>query len=156
MEKELDRNPGFFKFVFMTIFQGFLLGIGVCAVFAIYQGVERRMAYDGIGDRAAGALDFGDRRPEAGKDYRLEDLRKIEEGGDIRIVGRITNLHATHALRGIVLQANLFQGKAFVDQYSESISLRPSETRLFKIDCGCRGNPPATHDRFEVVLVRSY
>ena len=154
-----ERQQGFLKFAFMTILQGFLLGIGLLLVFAVHQGFAGsadEQPEDFAGKMQAFEFEFGNQIPEAGKDYRLDDVRKVEEGGSVRIVGKITNLHADMTLRGVELQANLFKGDTFVDQYSESISLRGSESRLFKIDCGCRGNPPAEHDRFEVLLIRSY
>lgn len=158
-EQTPGRQQGFLKFVFMTIFQGVLLGIGLLFVFMIYQrlpGSTDAQPEDYAERMQDFEFEFGNHLPEAGKDYRLDDVRKVEESGAVRIVGKITNLHPDWVLRGVVLQANLFKGDTFVDQYTESVSLRGSESRLFKIDCGCRGNPPAAHDRFEVLLVRSY
>jgi hypothetical protein len=53
---------------------------------------------------------------------------------------------------------NLYKGKIFADQYSESIhaGLAASESGMFEINCGCKDNPPAEHDRFEVIVVRAY
>jgi hypothetical protein len=158
-ERPSKPQQGFLNFAFMTILQGFLLGIGLLFVYVIYQGFQNSTgeeSEDHAKQMEAFELEFGDKKPEADKDYQLNDVRKIEEGGSVRIVGKITNLHANRMLRGVVLQANLFNSNAFVDQYTEPVALRGGETRFFKIDCGCRGNPPAEHDRFEVLLVRSY
>ena len=154
MSTEAASKPGFFKYIFITIFQGFLLGIGLCVVFAGFQMFENRAH----ADRFEAIADTMNPTPDAlvsGKDFKLEDVREIQESGGVWIVGRITNLRPNKPLRTIELQANLFKSDVFVDQYTHTIygGLRAGETRLFKISCGCKGNPPGAHDRFEVKLI---
>lgn len=155
MNTESTKPNGFLKFVFMTIFQGFLLGIGLLVVFAAYQRLNQNAAREEYYGNIAAS---GDTYLFSGKDYRLHDLREMKENDGTWIVGRIENLRKDKPIRSIELQANLYNGKIFVDQYSESIldGLKPGESRLFKINCGCKGNPPAAHDRFEVIVVRAY
>lgn len=155
MSEGTTGKPRFFGFVFATIFRGFLLGVGLVIAFALYQQWDRNTAHDAYYGEIAAS---GDAYLFAGKDYRLHDLREISENGGVWIVGRIENLRGDRPIRSIELQANLYKGKVFVDQYSESIlgGLKPGESRLFKISCGCKGNPPAGHDRFEVAVVRAY
>ncbi len=155
MSTQDAKPPGFFRFVFTTIFQGFLLGIGLLIVFAIYQDFNQSSAHDAYYQSIVAS---GDTYLFPGKDYRLSDLREMKESGGVWVVGKIENLRKDRPIRAIELQANLYKGNTFVDQYTESISsgLKLGETRLFKISCGCKGNPPADHDRFEVVVVRAY
>lgn len=155
MNTASTKPNGFLKFVFMTIFQGFLLGIGLLVVFAAYQRLNQDAAREEYYGNIAAS---GDTYLFSGKDYRLHDLREMKENDGTWIVGRIENLRKDRPIRSIELQANLYNGKIFVDQYSEGIldGLKPGESRLFKINCGCKGNPPAAHDRFEVIVVRAY
>ena len=157
MNAEVEKKTGFLKYVVMTIFQGFLLGIGICIVFAGYQMMTMRTAESDLHE-ALSATGVAREELVSEKDSRLQDLRKIEENGSVWIVGRISNLRADRPLPGFELQANLFKGDQSVDQYSESMygGMRPAEVRLFKISCGCKGNPPAAHDRFEVRVVPSF
>ena len=150
-----DKTPSFSRFVFTTIFQGVLLGIGFLIVFLTYQHIGSSSA---AGDYYADIAASGDTYLFSDKDYRLVDIREMRENDGVWIVGRIDNLRKDRPIRAIELQANLYKGKTFVDQYSESIlgGLKPGESRLFKINCGCKGNTPADHDRFEVVVVRAY
>jgi hypothetical protein len=155
MSTETASRPGFFRSTLATIFHGVLLGIGLLIVFATYQRLDRNAAHDEYYGSIAAS---GDTYLFAGKDYSLHDLREIKENDSVWIVGRIENLRKDRPIRGIELQANLYKGTVFVDQYTESIygGLKPAEKRLFKISCGCKGNPPAEHDRFEVVVIRAY
>ena len=55
----------------------------------------------------------------------------------------------------MALQANLFKGTRYVDQYSTSVTgrIKPGELRYFKITCGCSESKPAEHDSFQVEVV---
>ncbi len=61
-------------------------------------------------------------------------------------------------VRGVQIEANLFKGGKFVDQYSTYVSgsLGPGETRFFKIACGCKDSEPAEHDSFKVSVTSAY
>lgn len=87
-------------------------------------------------------------------------LREVTERvveGKVFLTGILENT-GEKTVRGVQLEANFFQGEAFVDQYSAYVSgsVPAKGKRYFKISCGCKDSPPAPHDRFEVLIQGPY
>lgn len=82
---------------------------------------------------------------------------KFQNGDQVYFAGEIQN-NSKKIARGVNVEANLFLGDRFVDQYSTYISgaIAPGATRLFKISCGCKGNPPAEHDSYKFQVIAGY
>jgi hypothetical protein len=148
--------PSTLKNMLAMIAQGFFLGIGLCFVFFLYQRIQFS-AYEGGSDLPDSYAEMMADKSVSEKDYVLSDLVKNDEDGKVWIVGKFKNT-STRPLNGIELQANLYQGEKFVDQYSEMLTgtIRPGDSRLFKISCGCQNKPPAAHDSFKVVAIGGY
>jgi hypothetical protein len=71
--------------------------------------------------------------------------------------GTVEN-HGKRSARGVQVEVNLFLGDKFVDQYTAYVSgaVVPGAPRYFKVACGCKDSPPATHDGFKVQVIESY
>jgi len=84
-------------------------------------------------------------------------VEKYQNGDQVYFTGEIQN-NGKKVARGVNVEANLFLRDRFVDQYSTYISggIAPGASRLFKISCGCKGNPPAEHDSFKLQVVAGY
>lgn len=84
-------------------------------------------------------------------------VEKFQNGDQVYFTGEIQN-NGKKVVRGVSVEANLFLRDRFVDQYSTYISggIAPGASRLFKISCGCKGNPPAEHDSYKLLAVAGY
>ncbi len=84
-------------------------------------------------------------------------VEKFQSGDQVYFTGEIQN-NSKKMARGVNVEANLFLGDRFVDQYSTYISggIAPGASRLFKISCGCKGNPPAEHDSYKFQVIAGY
>lgn len=60
--------------------------------------------------------------------------------------------------RGINIEVNLFLAGKFVDQYSTYIAgnIPPGGLRYFKVACGCKDSPPASHDSYKIQVIDGY
>ena len=137
--------------------RGLLLGLGfgislaVVAFTAQYMMV--RTAYSQVE-----AFPDSDSISEAKlKDISLSEVMEQKAGGRDSIIGIVKN-NGAKRVRGIQIEANLFQAGKFVDQYSTYVSgsLAPGEARFFKIACGCKDSEPADHDSFKVRVTSTY
>ncbi len=68
----------------------------------------------------------------------------------------ITN-KSDRVARGIHVEVDLFNKNKFVDQYSTYLSgsLAAGESQHFKINCGCKDNPPAAHTSYKIRVTSS-
>lgn len=84
-------------------------------------------------------------------------IEKFQNGDQLYFTGEIQN-NSKKIARGVNVEANLFLGDRFVDQYSTYISggIAPGASRLFKISCGCKGTPPAVHDSHKFQVIAGY
>lgn len=87
----------------------------------------------------------------------ISKVEQFQSGDQVYFTGELTN-NSTKLARGVTIEANLFRGEKFVDQYSTYISgaVPAGATRLFKISCGCKGAPPAEHDSFKLHVISGY
>jgi hypothetical protein len=97
---------------------------------------------------------------EASADPKFLSVSNVEEmqsGETTYFTGQIHNNGKAPA-RGINIEANLFLGQKFVDQYSAYVTgaIPPGGVRFFKISCGCKGNPPAKHDSYKIEILNGY
>src|SRR6267154_5743775 len=125
--------------------RGILLGLGfgisVGAIMYVMQKVEMQNVSGNVAEQLESGLD----------DLVLSNLEEHKEGSHDWILGTVTN-NGKKAARGAQIEADLFKGGKFVDQYSTHVSgsLKPRESRNFKITCGCRDDAPAEHDSYKV------
>ncbi|PZP38454.1 MAG: hypothetical protein DI585_07315 [Pseudomonas fluorescens] len=98
-----------------------------------------------------------DQADATSSDLSLSKIQKFQTGDQIYFTGEITN-NGKKLARGISIEANLFLGDKFVDQYSTYVSgaIPAGTSRLFKISCGCKGAPPAEHDSFKLQVIAGY
>lgn len=94
------------------------------------------------------------------QDAKLLSISSVEEmqsGETTYFTGEIRNNGKAPA-RGVNIEANLFLGQKFVDQYSTYITgtIPAGGVRFFKISCGCKGNPPARHDSYKIDVLYGY
>ncbi len=96
------------------------------------------------------------------QDFKTNELvvvkvEKFQLGEQVYFTGEIQN-NGKKVARGVNIEANLFLGDRFVDQYSTYVtgSIAPGASRLFKISCGCKGNPPAQHDSYKLEVFAGY
>jgi hypothetical protein len=97
---------------------------------------------------------------EASLDIKLFSISNVEEmqsGDSTYFTGEIHN-NGKASARGVNIEANLFLGQKFVDQYSTYITgtIPAGGVRFFKISCGCKGNPPAKHDSYKIEVLSGY
>jgi hypothetical protein len=134
-----------------TIIRGFLLGLGfaVAAIGAMFVAQTYWINQYESGSAAYSNVDSA--AEAARKDIVLSDIEEQKSGGRVSVIGTLKNTGSRPA-RGLQIEVELFQKNKFVDQYSTYISgsVRPGETRHFKVACGCGDSPPADHDSFKV------
>jgi hypothetical protein len=77
--------------------------------------------------------------------------------GQTYFTGALEN-HGKQSSSNVQVEINLFLGGKFVDQYSTYVtgSVTPDAPRYFKVTCGCKGSPPASHDTFKVNVVAAF
>ncbi len=87
----------------------------------------------------------------------VSDVEEVQAGEATYFTGKIHNSGKKPA-RSVNIEANLFLGQKFVDQYATYITgaVPPGGFRLFKISCGCKGNPPARHDGYKIEISNAY
>lgn len=139
-----------------TTGRGFLLGLG----FSIVTGLVYCFIWQYYITRAEEEMSKSFERTEivaSAKDLVLADVEEQKHDGATAIIGSVKNVGSKPA-RSVQLQANLFSHGKFVDQYSTYISgtIKPGESRYFKISCGCSNTPPAEHDSFKVEVVSGF
>jgi len=136
-----------------TIIRGFLLGLGFTIAAAGVMFAVQAYWTKQIQSGGASALygDFDAAAEQARKDIVLSDAEEQTHDGQVAILGKLKNT-GTRPARGLQVEADLFLKDKFVDQYSTYVSgtVKPGETRYFKIGCGCKDSPPAKHDSFKV------
>jgi hypothetical protein len=150
-------EAGFIKKSILKVFSGFLLGTGFFLALMIFQKINQPRFADHatiINDDFSG---YPDQAKVTESSYKLSDVEEKQQDGRVWIIGQITNT-SKKSISGLQLQANLYKGEKFVDQYSEYISeaLEPNKSRLFKISCGCKDNKPADHDSYKIVVIGGY
>ena len=145
------NSGGLVRNALTTVARGFLLGVGFslalgAAYYVSWQAFASNMSYD---TTLAGAVST--------KDFVLSNVEELKHDGLTTIIGSVKNSGSKPA-RGVEVQANLFDHGKFVDQYSTYLSgtLASGDSRYFKISCGCKGSPPATHDSFKVQVVGGF
>jgi len=139
-----------------TIIRGFLLGFGfaIAAIGATFAA----QAYWTNQIQGSGGTFNADSDAEAiRKEIVLSDVEEQKGRGRVAVIGTLKN-NGTRPVRGLQIEVDLFQKDKFVDQYSTYISgsVKPGETRHFKVACGCADSPPAEHDSFKVQLRGGY
>jgi hypothetical protein len=86
-------------------------------------------------------------------DERLKVVDVVEHvlNGATYFAGTVEN-HGSQTARSVEVEVDLFSGGKFVDQYTSyhSGSLPSASSRYFKVACGCKNSPPASHDSFKV------
>jgi hypothetical protein len=144
------KNGGGLRYVFATIYRGFLLGVGLCVAlggtYLVVMQIEMR--------RSEAAFERMDRTTEnSAQDFVLSDVQELKHDGVTSIIGSVKNTGKVKA-RSLQIQADLFEHGKFVDQYSTYIagSIEPGASRNFKIACGCSA-PPAEHDSFKLEAI---
>ena len=150
-------EAGFIKKSIFQVFSGFLLGTG----FFLALFLSQKIYQPSFSDRSSIVSDDFSEYPGQAKvtenSYKLSDVEEKQQDGRVWIIGQITNT-SKKGISGLQVQANLYKGEKFVDQYSEYISesLEPNKPRLFKISCGCKDNKPADHDNYKIVVIGGY
>jgi hypothetical protein len=136
-----------------TIGRGFLLGLG----FGAALGCAYYVAYQLTMKNVKGEVGLGDSDSQANKEIVLSDIEEQKHDGATAITGKATN-SGKKAVRGVHIQANLFNHEKFVDQYSTYITgtLAPGKSQYFKISCGCKDTPPAEHDSYKLEVLNGY
>ncbi|MDR2128527.1 MAG: FxLYD domain-containing protein [Burkholderiaceae bacterium] len=126
--------------------RGFLLGLGftvaaLAVVFVTEEASKMRRAHrESITKVEAKAAQLV-----------ISDVEKRVSGDQIFFTGKIINNGKT--VEYGEMEVNLFKQGKFVDQYATHVSsLKPGESRYFKIICGHEGAPPAEHDSYKVQL----
>jgi len=148
-----QSNDGIFRRALAIFGRGILLGLGFGISVGAIMYVAQMLMARSIGTSSTVAV-----RLEANlNDLALSNLEEHKDGSRDWIVGSVTN-GGKEPVRGVQIEADLFKGGKFVDQYSTHISgtLKPGESRNFKITCGCRDDAPADHDSFKVKVTSLY
>jgi hypothetical protein len=107
--------------------------------------------------KSAAGLGTGSERAqfEAGgstsSDIVATNVEEHTNGGQTYFTGSLEN-RGKEAVQHAQVEINLFQDGKFVDQYSTYVSgsVVPGTPRYFKVACGCRDSPPASHNTFKV------
>jgi hypothetical protein len=136
-----------------TIGRGFLLGLGFGAALGCIYYVAYQLTIKNVKEEVG--LSDSDSQPN--KEIVLSDVEEQKHDGATAIIGKATN-SGKKAVRGIHIQANLFNRDKFVDQYSTYITgtLAPGKFQYFKISCGCKDTPPAEHDSYKLEILNGY
>ena len=141
---------GYVRYVFGTIFRGFLLGVGLSvalgtAYLIVFQITMKRTE--------AEFAHMGSFSESSAADFVLSDVEELKHDGATSIIGSVKNNGKAKA-SSLKIEANLFNHGKFVDQYSTYITgaLAPGESRNFKIACGCNA-PPAEHDNYKLEVI---
>ena len=144
-----ERGP--FREASAILGRGLLLGLGFGISVGIIMYAFQKFEMQTINTDVVGQLDAGL------EELTLSNLEEHKEGSRDWIIGTVTN-NGKKAAHGPLIEADLFMGGKFVDQYSTRISgsLKPGEARNFKISCGCRNDQPATHDSFKVKVTSQF
>lgn len=108
-------------------------------------------------EKAAPGDDSQDGSDIKASELAVVKVEKFQNGDQVYFTGEIRN-NSKKVARGVNVEVNLFLGDRFVDQYSTYItgSIQPGASRLFKISCGCKGNPPAEHDAYKLQAIAGY
>jgi hypothetical protein len=136
-----------------TLFQGFLFGLG----FAVAAG-GIYLAYEKLASPAIKSAQVSSMMDDAASTAKALVLSDVEErNGGRAVTGKLTN-NGTRSVRGLQVVVDMFNHGKFVDQYATYAmgSLAPGESRYFKIDCGCKDNPPSEHDSFKAQVNSIY
>ena len=86
-------------------------------------------------------------------DESLKAVEVVEHvlNGATYFTGTVEN-QGSQTARSVEVEVDLFSGGKFVDQYTSYLSgsLPSASSRYFKVACGCKDSPPASHDSFKV------
>jgi len=107
--------------------------------------------------RASNSRESRDDQDVKDNELSITKVEKFQAGDQVYFTGMITN-NSKKLARGLSIEANLFLGEKFVDQYSTYVSgaIPAGSSRLFKVSCGCKGSPPAEHDSFKLQVISGY
>lgn len=107
--------------------------------------------------RASSAQNTPDEQEVQASDLAISKVEKFQSGDQLYFTGEIKN-NGSKLARGVSIEANLFLGEKFVDQYSAYVTgaIPAGASRFFKIACGCKGAPPAAHDTFKLQAIAGY
>lgn len=119
--------------------------------------IAARQAQKVAMDRQASPESRQDEPEISSDDLTISKVERFQSGDQVYFTGEIKN-NGKKIARGVNVEANLFLGERFVDQYSTYISgsIPPGSVRLFKISCGCKGSAPAAHDSYKLQAVTGY
>jgi hypothetical protein len=126
---------------------------------------ERDVAFSrGLGELIAGRMQQASLKKSASpadsaptesplNDESLKAVDVVEHvlNGATYFTGTVEN-HGSQTARSVEVEVDLFAGGKFVDQYTSYLSgsLPSAGSRYFKVACGCKDSPPASHDSFKV------
>ena len=120
--------------------------------------IAAKRAQDVAAERQASTEQDSCEQPDVNpSELSINKVEKFQSGDQVYFTGEIKNNSKKQA-RGVSIEANLFLGERFVDQYSTYVSgaIPAGGSRLFKISCGCKGAPPAEHDSFKLQVIAGY
>lgn len=120
--------------------------------------IAAKRAQDVATERQASTEPDSGEQPDVNpSELNINKVEKFQSGDQVYFTGEIKNNSQKQA-RGVSIEANLFLGEKFVDQYSSYVSgtIPAGGTRLFKISCSCKGVPPAEHDSFKLQVIAGY
>lgn len=119
--------------------------------------LSAKRVQDFSAEKSAAGDDSQDNADIKANELIVVKVEKFQNGDQVYFTGEIQN-NSKKVARGVNVEANLFLGDRFVDQYTTYISggIAPGASRLFKISCGCKGSPPAEHDSYKFQVIAGY
>jgi len=136
--------------------QGFLFGLGFTVAVLLVVLVGQSMFMKAMTPTIDPASFLPDTKSITDK-IVVSGVEKMKTGGQTYFVGLLTN-KSERAARGLHVEVNLFNKDKFVDQYSTYLtgSLAAGESQHFKINCGCKDNPPAEHTSYKIRVTSGF
>ncbi len=128
--------------------QGFLFGLGFIVAVLLVAMVGQSMFTKAMTPKIDPASFLPDTKSITEK-LVVSGVEEMKTGGQTYFIGLLTN-KSDRVARGIHVEVDLFNKNKFVDQYSTYLSgsLAAGESQHFKINCGCKDNPPAEKQEF--------
>lgn len=124
--------------------------IGTGLLYGIGFGISAGAFYYFINERMMDTV-WSD-RDKALENVVVTQHEKATRNGSLLVLGTVEN-QGTNSPRILTIQVDLYDkaGK-FVDQCQEYLrgSLRPGESRHFKVSCGTKDSPPVEHETYKV------
>jgi len=135
--------------------QGFLFGLGFIVAVLLVAMVGQSMFTKAMTPQIDPASFLPDTKSITEK-LAVSDVEEMKTGGQTYFIGLLTN-KSDRVARGIHVEVDLFNKNKFVDQYSTYLSgaLAGGESQHFKINCGCKDNPPAAHTSYKIRVTSS-